>query len=485
MAVLGTTVDDPYFYQNKARQAGQAIGAFVNAFQTSQAERERREQEEIDHAFKAMAAYPELADTWGNDLVRKYGQKYPQIPQIIAVVKQRKELAQELPSAENAYHDTLARLEREHQAQQENVARMPDAVKASLPFGNPFGGGLPREIALPNPDKAAAMRAISEVRPELFPNDALRMLPPRQRDLARESLKSRGVALPEQTAFDPYKHLGEKPRGQYAVERGEISPESETAKIIRTEGELELSEAEKKKQDFQRTEREKREAAKAEERTESDRLMRERMELQDTLSKARINQRTAAQKGVVAYRKSFGGGTGEGGDKSRWKAIVKDSEVAVKDWNERKKAALAGLTGSDRIEERERWEKANPQPTALSQMAARRIARATEGLDEQAADDKALEMSAAYMQAKKKGVPEAEAIKRATGESKEPPPQPKGGTKAVPKKAETKQLFTEVKDAQAKSWATEEYMARLEAGAAPDEAKAAVDALLKQYGKVR
>jgi hypothetical protein len=482
------------FYGRKAEQAGQALRMFVDSLHQRRAEKEARDQQEIASAFEAIQSMPELADTLGADLARRHGQKHPEIGPILAAIRDRYRLQQEVPAAGKRFEDLWGQKEADYAAQNERVARMPDTLEAPAPF-DPFAigpllqapqhapllGAANPTIQLPNPDKAAAQRALSQVRPELFPRDAWQGLTPHERLAALPYLKNKGYQLPEQTLFDPFGHLSEKSRGMLAVEEGLIPAESKTAQIIRGEGGLELTPEEKAKQDFEVQERMGREAAQKTQREEIDRLAKERLRFADDLRAAADRRNLAGQKELIDYRTSKRPTRDKEDAGVPWKAVVSDSKAAVDDWDERHKTALSGLEGSERKKAEDAFLKANGRrPTAIGEVAARRIARTVRerkltGAD---ADEAIVSMSSAYMVERAKGTPDAAAIKKAVGTVPQPQvkPPPPGGEKP-------QQLFSEVKDQQARQWASAEYAARIAAGAAPDEAKAAVDALLKKYGK--
>jgi hypothetical protein len=514
MPVLGTTTDSN-FYHRQAAQMGDALRLFVDNLHQRRAEKEAKEQAEINSAFKAMQDMPELADTWGNDITRKYGKKYPELESIVATIRQRYRLQQEVPEAGKRFEDLWGRKEADFQAQQENLARMPDTVAADLPFG--FGIPAQTTVQLPNPHKAEAQKAISQVRPELFSRDAWNELPPHQRLAALPYMKAHGYEIPEQTPFDPFGQLSEKSRGMLAVERGYVPPESETAKVIRGEGGRELTPEEIAKEKFSTAEREAREAHDKQQREESHRLQVQRINLQSSLRAAAEARQISGQKEIIDYRQSKkGDGGGEGGAGLTWKPIVADSKAAAAEWDAKHTAALAGLREQARADANAAFIKENGnRPSVIGEVPARRIAREVRGrkLDGEAADQAIVEMSATYMAEKaRKGVSEQEALNRALGKSKALTPEEElqvqrgeartrvkgiaearkrgdtpttaAPTAPIPKKAPQKEIFTEVKDDKWRSWAVAEYLARIEAGAAPDEAKAAVDAALRSKGKM-
>lgn len=547
MPVLGTTVSDPYFYHNRMQQTGQALGAFVDAFHQRRQEKEQREQEEINQAFKAIQTMPELADTWGADLERKYGKKYPEIPQILSVVRQRQQLAKELPSAGQAWENTWEGLQKEYADKQKRLAETPPMVPAPAPLGitqfDPFAPvqpppmiARPQTIPVPNPERAALEKQVAGVRPELFPKQALEQLSPRQQMLARAYAKSRDYEIPEQTPWDPFgqRGLSEKARGAHALDRGYIDPGSEAAEIIRAEGGSKLSKEDEAKQGFTREERLGREKHDTEQEKLEDKLMRERATLEHGYRMAQQNRQISGEKEVISYREGFedkggeGGGEGSKAVKDRADVIVTDSKEAVADWDRRRSDALANIPSGKgkRDEALRRFIRENgPRPTPIPRTIARQMARkiAEEGLAGSEADEAAISLSASFAQEVKKGGGSQVAFDRATKTATPPSPHGKGPQKrparggaaapestpsvapaapaprllsnrgdrqkteapAQPPPENPQLLFGEVKDPAARDWSVAEYLARVQNGQSPDEAKAAIMDYLRAEKQLR
>lgn len=176
--------------------------------QERKAKKERDKQDELERFFNAATHMPELADTWGADLKRRYGASSPEIIPIVDALAQRQQRARDAQGAVNAYDQQLDSMERSYQSKSAAVGQMPDTYP---------------DTPYPNLDKVIAQGELDQLNPSLFPVMAAQQLPSAQRRAAQVALKAQGVELPGQ--FSPFDDLPAESKGLLAGQMGLLSGE--------------------------------------------------------------------------------------------------------------------------------------------------------------------------------------------------------------------------------------------------------------------
>jgi hypothetical protein len=396
MAVLGTTTADDAFYQRKAAQAGQAIAMFAESLEARKREKERREREEIAAAFKAMEIEPEFAKTWGQDLVKRYGARYPEVGHLVSLFQNKAKLAARIPAAGKRWEEEWENLERSHQEKQQTLRTLPDWVQ--VPAG---GGPVPSFLTLPNPEKGRLAQELSSVAPGLFPVMAAQALTPRERMLARLYAKSQGFEMPAE--FDPFgDDLPPQTKAVLAAQLGLIT--GDTAKAGRIGAGLEVAPAEQARwtqETSERLGREKHEnAAREDEQTHAlDYLTKD-----DRLTRERDNLRTANEKSVISLRESLGGDGGNGKKELPVSAddLIDYGKFSGETWDKLWAQKNAG-SGSDKKAARAEFLQNNgfrpSVPPTSARAIATRLNKAVEAglMDEETAQRESTRLTSEYM----------------------------------------------------------------------------------------
>lgn len=512
MAVLGTSVSDPNFYQHQGAAVGQALSSFIGAINQRRQQKDQAAQQEINSAFKLMAEYPELADgPYAQSLREKYAAEHPEVPGLLDVIAKRNQLAQQIPAAGADMMKGWTGLQSAYQADQQRLADLPDTTSVVMPldtstqsiFGGPGGpmaqpqpplrsaagftpsadlgpymsSGAPRAplkaaqnvtLDLPNPEKLSLAKRLQATKPEMFPLTALQSMPPDKQLQASIWLKSQGYNLPDLSIVDQLKMLPEHVRAQRMVELGMVPP-GLSADVVGYENKLAVPPTTKEELAHQDQAQAASKQNRLDEMHESDKLQRERMQLADSIRSAQQARGFAGQEDVIAYRSSVDGAgdsSDEESDSYDWKSIATDSKTAASDWDKRTSAATKGLTGKQR-------EKANvdfitengPRPTPIPTIIAKQIAAEidSQGLTGSDANEAAIAASAAWQQARQGGAKLQDATKKALA--------------FVNPENRIRIDFSSIKDEAKRRSAVADYAQRLQAGEPQGQAfKAALSA---------
>jgi hypothetical protein len=389
--IIGTGVSDPDFYSHQASRLGGAISSIVGGWRQRQEQKAAEDQAEIDRAFKVMQQAPELADTWGAALVKKYGSQYPEVPAMVSVIQNRKALAKEIPEAGTAWEAAVQKRKDEHTAAQARAASMPDYV--DHPIGpnslipGPAGLALSLAGAIgPNAEKQKEMARLQQVDPNYFTGEALNDLPVHQANAARLYAKEKGIPIAQRTPFDPNRDLPNTERGLLASEQGLIAPDSKTAEALRIAAHLESSPALLQQQGFQHDERVGRETEAQTMLDKREAALKARMSLSERIAMAREDRHVADQKQLIDYRASHRASGGKGGGSGiSHTDIVSGSRDAAAQYDRDKKDALTGLNAEERRSALEQFKKDNgPRPHVLSRIMAKKIVDLAEDDDDAA-----------------------------------------------------------------------------------------------------
>lgn len=386
MAVIAS-YETPGFQQDSAARIGSALAGIGDSFRRRKEEREQKELEEIDRFFKAAAQAPDLAATWGQDIKRKYGDKYSGVAPMVDLLARRYEVAdkirQQQQGGQEAWLQQWNQLNQGFQQQGQQIQQMPDA------FPPPVAGSSPFSVMpeMPNIEKMQAQEEYGKTDPRYFARKALEQLSPEQQFYGSQAIgMNKDFAMPApMTVFDPYKNLPQEQQALHAGLQGLLSPEQLTA----SRGKLGLVQT-PARQAFQKHETAEREARETHDTTEAeadrvwrdkdreirDRQMRARMALQDSLSRAREARRVNNEKGLIDYRSEKEGG----GVAISWKGLVEDSKSAARDYDADLKEAMKGPDGKALptkeaiIAKKDFLNERGSRPRVLSDAVARRIA---------------------------------------------------------------------------------------------------------------
>lgn len=464
--VIATGTSDPLFYQRKMAALGDTIASFAAAHRQRKAQADAQAQAEIDNAFKLMAQYPELADSWGESLKAKYGTSHPEVAGLVDVVKNRRALADQIPAAGRKWEGAWGDLESRHAADQQALQAMPDWTQVSAPMSlatspifsdaaappqaplrsaigsnaapelSPYMAGAGPQaplkaaenvtLTLPNSEKLAKAKQLAQVNPDMFPVQALGKLTPAERLRANVYAKSMGYDVPDTTILDRLKMLPEKARAQEMIRLGMIPEGSDTAAAITYANKLKVAPATQAAYDQADDAQDAKHEDRLDELERSDELQTARVLFADGLRAAAQERGIAGQEEVIDYRESKRPPESDDGvvdQKQLRKSIVVDSKTATSDWDARARAALVGLEGKARERAIARFEAENgKRPVPVPEVVASRIA--AQIAERKLTGDDALEASiratSAYMAERKRGAGLADASKAAIGEIKDP-----------------------------------------------------------------
>jgi hypothetical protein len=389
--IIGTGVSDPDFYSHQASRLGGAISSIVGGWRQRQEQKAAEDQAEIDRAFKMMQQAPELADTWGAALVKKYGSQYPEVPAMVSVIQNRKALAKEIPEAGTAWETAVQKRKDEHVAAQARAAAMPDYI--DHPIGpnslipGPAGLALSLAGAIgPNAEKQKEIARLQQVDPNYFSGEALNDLPVHQANAARLYAKEKGIPIVQATPFDRFKQLSPRNTGLEAVRAGLIPADSETAQSLQNEAKLEASAADLQKQQFQQGERLGRQGHQEQMMDSREGNIRERMALSDRIALAREMRHLSDQVSLIDYRASKkGGSNNDDGAKIKYTDIVSASRDAASEYDRKKSEALLGVSKDELPEVLAEFKKNNGErPHVLTRYVAKKIVDMSEDSDDAA-----------------------------------------------------------------------------------------------------
>lgn len=499
--VIATGTSDPLFFQKKMAALGDTIGGFVQAHRQRKAQADAQAQAEIENAFKLMAQYPELADSWGESLKAKYGESHPEVAGLVDVVKNRRTLAEEIPAAGRKWEGAWGDLESRHAADQQALQAMPDWTQVSAPmslatspiFSNaaqppapplraavgsnavpelspymagpgpqaPLKAAQDVTLTLPNAEKLAAGKRLAQVNPDMFPVQAMGKLTPAERLNANVYAKSKGYDVPDTTVLDRLKMLPEKARAQEMLRLGMIPGGSDTADVIAYENKLKVAPATQEAFDHEDRMQGVKHENRIDEMDHSDEQQTARLTYAESLRTAAHNRTVAGQKEIIDYRESKRPLKDDAADDGvSWRTMVNDSKVATRDWDQRANIAVKGLTGKERLVAKDAFEReTGPRPVPVPEVVARQIERqiTDRGLTGSEAAEAAIAATSTYMAEKKRGASMSDAAKRATG-------------MVSPEARSTKIDFSSIRDEAARRAAVADYAARLKAGTAPPNA---------------
>lgn len=409
MATLGVSYD-PDFYSSKARMAGEALRAISGSFARRREEREAKELDEISRFFEAVQSVPELANTWGEDLKARLGEKHPGVPEMVDAIKGRYAIAEgvkrQRDQAQQAWLNQWGQLDQGYAQQAEMVRGMPQTLPPPVAGSSPFSL-LPE---MPNMGRVAAEQELNQTDPRYFARKALEQLPPEQQWFAAQAIggnKSFEMPTP-MTIFDPYRNLPAEQQALRAGLEGKTSPEELLGSRVKLG--LLQSPARQAFQKHETVEREARESHDVEtaeadrawrdkDRERRDAQMKKRLYLQDSLAQARDARRLAQSKELTDYRAEK---TGEAGGVS-WQSLVADSETTKEAWDKGLREAMANPAGTKAQAKKQYIQEHGTQPRVLGETQARRIARTMNQrvkdnlmtLDE--AEDEAIGIAADFM----------------------------------------------------------------------------------------
>lgn len=406
MAVLGTGVSDPGFYQRKAAQAAQAFSMFTDAARRRKDRRDQIEAEELDRFFRTVTAVPELANSpYATDIIKRYGDRRPELAPLVEVIQKQQRLAEEIPRAGEHWLTKQGEMERQYAIDATALQQMPD----SYPFVVTPGTG---PFDIPNPEKLKLGSELSRLDPNMFPVDALRSLPPMERAKAMMWAKTNGVPIPE--SFDPWSDdLPQDIRAAYAVDRGLLGPEASEATRVKVGAKQ--SAARKAEQQYQTREREARQAQQTKEREAREKEAAARLRLSDSLQRGRQEHQAGLTRRTAELKAGL-----RDGDKASWKVLAEDNAAMIEDWDKRLAVASKDAeTTNQRKAAEEAFTKANgKRPRRIPQAHLAAMAAKANKAGEMAPEARQAvvdSMLSSYLAAVETGRPAAEALKNAIG----------------------------------------------------------------------
>lgn len=372
--LLGTSVDDQDFYSRKLQDAAKWISAFQGQRSQKKQLQEQREQEELDFALRTIQQRPELAKTFGADIVQRYGAKYPMAASLITAMQQPDELQQQIQQGGEAWTNNWRQMRTDYSARQAAAQAMPDYQPMPEPASSPglyqsskLGPAFSPQFSPPNPEKERALNELKKQRPELFSLQALQALDPAQQGAARLYAKSRGIPIPEE--FDPYDQLPGDQVALYASQAGQLDPQDEVVRAQRYKAGLEQDPARLQEQGFQTDERVKREAATSAQTERKATLNLERMDVADTKARSRA----VFQDGLIRGRAESGfqrskeliDYRGRSSSGAAWKGAMDASGKVISDYDARLRQATQGLDSRRRDEAIKKFQIENGQRPKL------------------------------------------------------------------------------------------------------------------------
>jgi hypothetical protein len=376
MPVLGTAPSDPNFYSRKAAQGAETLQMIVSAMKEKEERKRQQEMAEINRFFTMAQDMPELADTWGADIAKKYGEKYPGVAPTVQAYQQRGQLAGQVKKAGESWMQAMQDLEAGYAARQTAFSELPDTIDMPGAMG---------PVPAPNPHKVAMEQEIAAANPAMFPLMAMQKLKPMDRMRAKVWAKSQGIELPS----DPDLFGDDLTADQKAVlltQMGWLTGES--AEAARVAAQLKLSKPDQEKQTFSKNEREARERHDVAERKAREQATEEQTKLTDRLTRERQAIETRDQKGVALYKSGLRVDEDEDGEGRKSSAItskgvLEDANAPVKDYDARMKAAAQdAAAGSSSGKEKARAaarkkfiEENGPRPVVIPETHARIIAK--------------------------------------------------------------------------------------------------------------
>lgn len=426
--VIGTSTAPGW----QAAKAANLANALRGAFSAAQERREREQQREAEEikTFLTMAQQePALATSMGDDFKRRYGRDYPMLGPMVDILRDRQAERGRINSAGDRFLAEQGRLEQQYATQRAAFDAMPDSLTVEVPVPTPWGA-MSTPVDVPNLDKQAAGQRLGQIDPGAIPMMAAHALSPADRARARMASQARGYELP--TEFDPFEDLSAEGKAILAAQRGLLT--GDAAEWARTEGGLQTSRAKLQEQTYGTSEREAKVEDEIEVEREKDRLMREREEQEDRLTRGRMGYGEQIQTRLIAQRPRRGGG---GESVHLWELAAEESEAAVEEWDRGLKEAVeeAGSVTSDRAAAKRSYVEDNgSRPAKLTEAASRQLERQIRAwLDAGELDDAEVETATAAIVAEvtrltSRGMSVSEAIRKATSADEEE----EGGRRLLP-----------------------------------------------------
>jgi hypothetical protein len=277
---------------------GHALDTFI-------AVRERRkaqEEAEIARAMNYMAENPALAETMGQDLIKKYGRKQPHLVSLVETLRHQNELNAQAEAALNRHARGYSKEVGERRAFADTVESMPDSMPQ--PFSM-FGGS----VEVPNMAKQAARSQMATMAPPEW--SAWEKLSDEERYAATIAMQRAGIKVPEAPETIGPKDLSQAARDLIAAGYQITSPEVRTT--VRAGAGLEEKPAEIAKRGIEaKAESEKNARELAEEAAKDERELGQQITVEQ--------RRAGIERGMVDYRQSVKPAKGSPEDKDQKKA---------------------------------------------------------------------------------------------------------------------------------------------------------------------
>lgn len=444
---------DQDFYTRKLQMLGGTIESLRQRAEQRRQQKEQMDRAEVQRFLSAAEGMPELAGTWGQEIKKKYGAKYPEVGPIIDAISKRAEIPAMVERAGTDFASRVNTLEQKRAQREQQIQQMPDTIDAQIPapqygpFGavgqalSPFGiQQQPISVPAPNEEKQQALAEHQSVDPAFIPFMAAQEMPYEQRLAAGVWAKQRGGSIPAPSGFDPFgDDLSDQDKMALAVQQGRIT--GEPAEAWRFRAGLKQSPKRLQEQGYQQGERVAKETFSEKERIAREgeteeaanrrlRLEKDRLDYSDRLSRARQDREFSHQSSLISQRQA--GETGDKTDPAKGIAkILSDySREAQKSYDRELNQAIAGLYSSDDITAaKSKFVAENGQrPAAISRVQARQIERNIRErveageIAEGDVETEAQNAVATYMATTGRGIPAAEAINVALGKAEPPGP---------------------------------------------------------------
>lgn len=452
--VVYSTSADPDFYARKLQMLGGTIESLRQRSEQRRQQKEQMDRAEVQRFLSAAEGMPELAGTWGQEIKKKYGAKYPEVGPIIDAISKRAELPAMIESAGNDFSSRVNAMEQQRAQREQQIAEMPDTIDVPVPMPQygPFGivGQVlsplgiqqqPITAPVPNVEKQRALAEHQSVDPAYIPFMASQEMPYEQRLAAGIWAKQRGSSIPAPSGFDPFgDDLPDDIKAQLAAQKGLLT--GETGEAVTVRNKLKQSPARLQEQGYQQGERVARQEFSETERVAREsneekaarrrlELEKERIEYQDRLARVRQDREFSNQSRLIDKRQR--GEKEEDPVRDLGKLLGEDSRDAQESYDDELDQALTGLISPDDIEAAKSAFVAEhgARPSPISRVQARRIERHISDkieageIDEADAEEEAANLVASYMAATGRGIPPGEAMAIALGEESAPETTPR------------------------------------------------------------
>lgn len=408
MAVLATGTSDPDFYQRKLALARQSLASMAEGYRRRQAEAEERELREIEMFKSAVQAMPELAHTWGQELKKKYGDRYGVGP-TVDVLTQRDRLRTGVESAGREFYNTWDQMAQEYQARQQRVQGQPDYLPSMLG-------------PVPNFGKAMEQRELGKIDPTRMAQAAAAALPPSKRAAALAWAKQEyGQEIPDYSTANMFQVLPKDQAALYALDQfPQMDQTGEIRNSLRYGLELEQSPQRLQEQGFQRDQAGAAREAETAQIGTRDANARALEDLKYRHSLDRITANEASQRRVLDHRRVLfppRDPAGRQKDETRtdFNSILKDNDRRIRDWEGRLRSqSLGARDKKEAAAKRTAYESSNPRPRRLTNSEARALSTVINGIGD--AESRAVlgdRVVSAYEEARRAGRNGVEALDEA------------------------------------------------------------------------